>query len=357
MNLKPFYEDKLSQIDIELDLSEKENLISEEEHHSIVVRLIHFFKRMKVEQEKTNQIWQPEGEWKNYNDEKSYFYNSLIKNDFTTADDKLRNFWRNELSTIVKEYARFDELKSNNKQIVESFTSSIKRNYIIWKDIYSLPTRNLEIKKNVGNPWGCIIDDVLITPKAIRYHHNALQLIKLLKASSGNTIAEIGAGYCSLCYYLVSENPDVKYINFDLPETLVLAAYYLLNNFPDKKIFLYGEVLFNNDTVEQYDILLFPNYMVEKFKEKSIDVFFNSFSLSEMPRDVNKEYIKQIYRLTKSYFLHNNMDRKGVVNRGFERIPASEYPISEKEFVLLAKNYDIFHSHMGDYKEFLYKVI
>ena len=51
------------------------------------------------------------------------------------------------------------------------------------------------------------------------------------------------------------------------------------------------------------------------------------------------------------------MDRKGVINRGFERIPASEYPIDKHKFVLLSKNYDLFHGHFGDYKEFLYKII
>jgi hypothetical protein len=75
-----------------------------------------------------------------------------------------------------------------------------------------------------------------------------------------------------------------------------------------------------------------------------------------MMPESNKAYLDEIGRLTKGYFLHNNMDRKGVINRGFERIPSSSYPIDVEKFILLSKSFDPFHAHFGDYKEFLYKL-
>jgi hypothetical protein len=56
----------------------------------------------------------------------------------------------------------------------------------------------------------------------------------------------------------------------------------------------------------------------------------------------------------KRLFLHNNMDRRGVVNRGHERIPASEYPIDPTIWKRVYRRFDLFHGHEGDYREFLY---
>lgn len=356
MELTPFYEELLPSVDIKLDLTEKKLECSEQFHYDVVKRVIDFYIRLKHDEKIVDAIWKPSGEWKNYNDEKSFFYSLLLERKVDEANFVLRNFWRNGLGLIVKEYAKFDLLQQNNRDVVESFIRSNARNYLIWKDMYGLSTKKLELKNLIGNPWGCKIDNILVAPKAIRYQNNSMQLNNLLQAAGGNCIAEIGGGYGGLCHYLLQENSNIKYIDFDLAETLVLSAYYLLLNFPEKKICLYGENKFTTDLENQYDIMLLPNYIISEFTDKSIDVFFNSFSLSEMPIEVNKEYINQIARLTKSFFLHNNMDRKGVINRGFERIPGSEYPIDPDFFISLYKNYDMFHSHNGDYKEFLYKL-
>jgi len=352
----PFYETTLDLNNIVLDLADRPSKQSNSQHRQLTERLAAFFSHMIKDQKSVESVWKPAGEWQNYNEEKNFLYSALLEKRIEDADHILKNFWRNKLGLIVKEYATFEALSTGNKNVTTPFLKSILRNYIIWKDIYNLPVERLELTAEVGSPWGCTIDNTLITPKATRFHHNAMQLKNLLTACNGTTIAEIGAGYGALCHYLVREIEDVKYIDFDLPETIVLAAYYLLSNFPDKRIFLYGEGKFDASTITKFDILLLPNYTIAEFQNKSVDVFFNSFSLSEMSPEANKRYIAEIARITKGFFLHNNMDRKGVVNRGFERIPASEYPISEEHFILLNKNYDLFHSHLGDYKEFLYKV-
>jgi hypothetical protein len=60
-----------------------------------------------------------------------------------------------------------------------------------------------------------------------------------------------------------------------------------------------------------------------------------------------------------NYFLHNNMDRAGVINEGHERTPGSKFPFLDGTFKLLYKHYDLFqqkHSGRdGDYREFPYE--
>jgi hypothetical protein len=75
-----------------------------------------------------------------------------------------------------------------------------------------------------------------------------------------------------------------------------------------------------------------------------------------MPYDVIHEYVQQIQRACRGYFLYNNMDRQGVFNGGHERVPSSQYPIPPIAFKTLYKRYDLFqrlHSGRdGDYREF-----
>jgi putative sugar O-methyltransferase len=353
--IQSFYSDKIDLSKIKLDLSEKPlTTISEE----LYQRLHNSFKLMKAEQSSQQSVYIPQGEWNDYNQEKAFFYNPLLEGEKEVSVEILQNFWRNQLGLIVKEYATFDKLSTGDQDEIEKFTKSIYRNYIIWKDLYNDSIDKVALNSTVGNPWGCIIEDHLVAPKAFRYYHNAQQIFQLLDIKNGNIVAEIGAGYGALATFLHRlSKKKITYLDFDLPETLILAAYYLLSNFPDKKIFLYGDEDLQESKLNEYDIILLPNYYIDKLPAKSIDVFFNSFSLSEMSKSANEHYINQISRLTKGYFLHNNMDRAGVVNRGSERIPASTYPINENQFKLLMKSYDVFHAHNGDYKEFLYQVV
>ena len=349
----------MTQIDLDritLDLENRAPTRDRAFDRILVELLADFYQAMISDQKHAEPVWQPACEWKNYNEEKNFLYSALLEGSIEEASTYLENFWRNKLGLIVKEYATFEALSKGEPDIIEPFLKSILRNYVIWKDIYHLPAERLKMQASSGNPWGCMIDGVLVAPKATRYHHNALQLKNLLKACDGKVIGEIGAGYGALCHYVLKETSGVRYVDFDLPETLVLAAYYLISSFPNKQFFLYGEQELSGAALTASDVALLPNYTIRSVEDKSIDVFFNSFSLSEMPREVNAAYLDEIARLARAYFLHNNMDRSGVINRGFERIPASEFPIDENRFTRLNTNYDLFRSHFGDYKEFLYHI-
>ena len=86
----------------------------------------------------------------------------------------------------------------------------------------------------------------------------------------------------------------------------------------------------------------------------SADVVVNTFSLSEMPWETLGATLGEMTRVCGGYLLHHNMDRRGVVNRGSERTPASAFPIDEGKLRLLHKGFDLFHGREGDYREFLY---
>ncbi|MCK4662953.1 MAG: putative sugar O-methyltransferase [Bacteroidales bacterium] len=331
-----------------------DNSITENKHKEIVKRISKMYKKFFNEKKSISVPYKTSGEWEDYISERKGLYNHLLNENIDEATEILKNFWRNELGTIVKEYAKYDQIKNNETDYIERFKNSVLRNFLIYKEVFKKDSNFLKIP-NCGNPWGIVIESDLIAPKSTRFAAHSIQIQNLTKDISCPIIAEIGGGYGGLAYYLLRDNKDLTYIDFDLPETLVLISYYLLYIFPEKKIFLYGEGnIPDKNELNKYSAILLPNYCLPVISNDTADVFYNSFSLSEIHKDSLDEYFKQISRITKKYFFHNNMDRKGVVNRGYERMPCSEYPIDEKIFTNIYTQFDLFHSHKGDYKECLY---
>src|SRR5688500_81113 len=119
-----FYQKDLESLDIKIDISDRPVDISQEEHLSLVMRLSAFFKVLKKNQLKAKSVWKPEGEWLDYNNEKDFFYHLLLEDRYQEADQILRNFWRNRLGLIVKEYAKFENFTNNDIEVTEAFRKS-----------------------------------------------------------------------------------------------------------------------------------------------------------------------------------------------------------------------------------------
>lgn len=353
----PFYEERLRALEVRLDLAAKRPDAPSARDEEITATLAKWYRTVKKQQRHAGDLWQPAGEWEDYHRERRPFYDLLLSDKIGAAAAWLACFWRNPLGLLVKEYSRYDDLACGNPDKAAFFLRSLGRNYLVWKDLFDLPDEALRIDPAAGNPWGCVINGTFIAPKSIRYRTNVSQIDAATRDIDRRVVAEIGGGYGGLAAFLLAQVDRVAYVDFDLPETLVLSAYYLLSTHPDRRIALLDGESFDPSLLGRADAVLAPHYLIGRFPDKSISLFFNSFSLSEMPPPINAAYLDQIGRLTTHWFLHDNMDRPGVVNRGFARIPASRFPLDPQRFVLLSKHYDLFHGHGGDYKEFLYKVL
>lgn len=343
--------------DLKRGLASRRHSIPDREHRSIIERVIEAYRAAKRDQPAAPAPYQPQGEWASYLAERREFYDAMHAGHTAAVWAKIETFWRNELGPIVKEYARFEDLADGRADCVERFRSGIVRNFQIWKDIVGRPTTELVVP-DIGNPWGLIIEGQLVVPKATRFHTHAIMIRHILSGVPKPVVADIGGGYGGIAYYLLRDGDGMTYVDYDLPETLSLASYYLLACFPDRKCLLYGEGdLTDTTTMQAFDIVLLPNYALQHLGERSVDMFLNTFSLSEVPRITLEEYLRRIQHAVRHYFLHNNMDRVGVINRGYERIPASAFPIDSAVLKLIYKHFDLFHGQQGDYKEFLYERI
>jgi putative sugar O-methyltransferase len=342
-----------------LGLADRPDAAVDAKQLALVKKLCKQYQVLKREQEKQTGPYQVAGEWREYTRSRQAYYDAWLNEDVPAAASNFKNFWRNGLS-IVQEYATFDDLQAKPESRAR-FIDRLAYSYMVWKNLLGADLEELAVPA-IGNPWGYFIDDTLVAPKAFRYHVLAKQIGEIVRDQKRPVVAEIGAGYGGAAYFLLRDNPNLTYIDYDLPEVQMLAAYYLSTAFPKRKILFYEPSMkLSASTLKQYSIIFMPPWMLPKTPAGSVDLFYNTFSLSEMAFPTIKEYIAQIGRCCRGYFLHNNMDRQGVVQLGHERTPCSKYPIDPKQFKRLYKRYDLFQRRHagknGDYREELFQRI
>ena len=106
------------------------------------------------------------------------------------------------------------------------------------------------------------------------------------------------------------------------------SSYFLSKTLPDKKILFFK----NKDDIykiDEFDIILLPNFMIPELQENSANVFFNSRSLSEMSRETVIEYSKHISRFTKDYILHENANLPDPTYGDHIEIPSYDFKFEE----------------------------
>ena len=159
---------------------------------------------------------------------------------------------------------------------------------------------------DVGNPFGIVLDGIFIANGAEHQHYGARRITDITGKSNA-VIAEIGGGYGAMAYYLLRDSPQLKYWNFDLPESLALAAYYLLRNFPEKRTLLYGESSMTAASLDEYDIVLMPLSELSRMPPHFADMIFSAHAMSDLSEKALIVYLEQVQQLTKKYFLYQGM--------------------------------------------------
>jgi hypothetical protein len=168
----------------------------------------------------------------------------------------------------------------------------------------------------IGNPFGVMMDGMLIATHADFRHACAHRVGRLLQRDDSHVI-EIGGGFGGMAYYLLRDFPKVRYTNFDLPETIALASYYLIKAFPERTFALYGEAC------EEADVSLMPLWAMDDAKEKQADVTFSSHAMSDLAPQSADHYLETIERITRNQFLVIGVERPG---QPFARLIEEKHP-------------------------------
>src|SRR5581483_8134118 len=130
----------------------------------------------------------------------------------------------------------------------------------------------------IGNPFGAIVEGTLVDAGAPARHYHAHRITELLDQSTG-TVVEIGGGFGGTAYYLLRGRPRVRYIGFDIPESIALTSYYLMTAFPQLTFSLYEESETIEHAIADCDIVLMPSFELSRMPARSVDVVFSSHAM------------------------------------------------------------------------------
>ena len=153
----------------------------------------------------------------------------------------------------------------------------------------------------IGNPFGVLMDGTHISVGAEYAHYCAHRIVSLLDTRKA-TIAEIGGGFGGMAYYLLRDKPGVTYLDFDVPERIALASYYLLRAFPQLNFILYGEEKLTREALRRGAGALMPTFALAEVPSGAVDVTFSSHALSNLSSQAIVEYLNQIERVTRGHF-------------------------------------------------------
>src|SRR5215469_8212120 len=122
--------------------------------------------------------------------------------------------------------------------------------------------------------------------------------------SDPSTVVEIGGGFGGMAYFLLRDRQPLTYFDFDLPECIALASYFLLKAFPSLTFLLYGEEEMTPKEVASADVVLMPLFEISKMQPRSVDVTFSSHAISALPSEFIAHYLDTICRITQGHFLY-----------------------------------------------------
>jgi hypothetical protein len=180
----------------------------------------------------------------------------------------------------------------------------------------------------MGNPFGVRLGGALVHENYIMNYFRATSLSRLLDSHEAPVVAEIGGGAGYFALALLKQNPHITYIDFDLPEVLLVEAYVLSLAFPERRILYFDGSTrpLNRALFDAYDIILMPTCMLAQLEDESVDLFVNTISFGEMDLDMVGHFIREAERTTRGFFYHENLCE---MNYDYENYPTDCFPVPE----------------------------
>ncbi len=282
------------------------------------------------------------------------FYEVMKNNDLKKLEGLLENFYRNEMSTGILGGEEGFNLFINDSNYIANFRNIFNT----WKN--SVKNHNLTnvACPEVGNPYGILLDGYVIHPNNFLNHYRSEFTMRLLSDNKKSIIVEVGGGYGGYARSLFHSNFNGVYINFDLPENLLVSSYFLKLLYPEKKILCYENNIqqIDEQLLSKYDVILMPHYMIEKMVERSADLCINTISFSEMDYDNIQYYVDNFSRIAKKYIYHENMLDGGA---GYKFFSESTFPRFQdfKQLFSVPSRWSWFNlnSSMHHHGEFLFE--
>lgn len=316
----------------------------------LINRLFEFYKKMKQEQKNVHSLYKPSSLWQNHIDKDFYQLKLSIKeNNFENFSKFIQNFGNTEYDLGILDHSSRSYQKNYflKKFLINNLYNSQIKNWDYFNQKkYSYDALNMP---KYGNLNGVFYKNNFFIYGAPINHIYAEIIKNYFNTGQKNNILEIGAGFGKLAYYYLKNQKKISFIDIDIPEVLLLASYYLIKSFPEKKFFLWGEKKFTQSVIDNYDLIFLPNWEIKNIEKNSINIVINKNSLGEIDPDAANNYIENIHRITKYFFSINHEFMRNEFNDNKFSLINKEYNLNNK-FQELIRYPEIGHFVMNQNK-------
>ena len=325
----------------------KKTLYKDQEQNDkiLIQRLFLFYKNMKSQS--FNNVFISSSLWdKHLSESFSDLEKALIYNDIDRFHFFLENFGSWHTYTGVENSSMIHEMNKNPLKRVY-----LKRLFYSYLKIWSAISTDKSIERlsypTFGNQSGAYIRNNFIGIGSFFSDYYGNFLKSTVEHFDRPVVCEIGGGYGKLAYFTLRDLSKSVYIDFDLPEVLCLAAYYLMKCWPDKNVLLFGEGDLNCESIHNFDLIFMPPSEIEKMPNDSVDLLINTTSLGEMPAEVANCYIVHVNRIAMNFFsMNHEYFRNEFAQESFSLL-GSEYAIDLDRFKLVFYYPDLGHMIYG----------
>ena len=283
------------------------------------------------------------------------------------VQSKLESFRRNEIALAglfswgkPVELKKTDQFRLSGDYVDHAYQRAVflpeeegsaKANAMLlnWYKVYQSTKKNIRKfnlqEDEVGNPIVVLADGRRITANLCLFSQYLRIVDRYMRIPVGRRacLAEIGSGYGGFVKLMKDRFPNTTCILIDLPQTLLLAQYYLTTNFPDCSVFpatgLYDGGVIPVQELMQYDFVFMTPDVLERVERKSfIDLICNMTSLQEMNIDYVKYYFSHINHLLSGYFYSVNREQAPARYGG---VNFKDWPFEGRWETVLKKQPDI----------------
>lgn len=250
------------------------------------------------------------------------FYSAAQSGDVDTIDRLLANCLRNELTSgTFGGDAGFKDYVQAGRGVLKG----LRDQHHIWQYCVKDASLARVVSPTVGNPFGVKVANGVVHPNTFLNDSRAQYIGDLLAKIERPIVLDLGGGFGGLGHQLAAHNAGTVYMDFDLPENLMVASYFLMAAHPDKRVLLYQsrDQALDAHTLRQYDIVMMPNFMLPQVADRAVNLFTNFISLSEMDYASIVEYLCQADRVSDGYVYQENLLDNG---ENYEFYPVSVFP-------------------------------
>jgi putative sugar O-methyltransferase len=235
---------------------------------------------------------------------------------------------------------------------------------------------NLDLKKCptslYGNPEDIItVDNRYYSFTHLTYCSMLADAARHMNFNDGMAICELGGGMGRNAEIIANIFPNATIILIDIPLQLYVTNQYLHTVFGERVISYHRAIRLNPGNGEKFrqtikgKIIVLPTWIMPKWSDIKVDIFWNSASFQEMEPDVVENYLEIVKKMSPKYIYINALPTGNYWGSWLEGRGGTKEPVKDSYYMKafnglykLITTYDTdYFLRNWDYKSYIFEKV